>query len=125
LPGAGSQGYTGEQWLCLYAAILTNFLEGYRVTARALGALVKGPLSEKDLVKKALATGKRMFLAGEIQRLEAISKPILQNALHAFVDQGYIGNSDSKLLLAESFRTSKAVLAIEGRIAYYLGEGAA
>jgi glycerol-3-phosphate O-acyltransferase len=122
--GPGADGWTGDEWLRTYAATLTSFLEGYRVAARGLSALVKGPLSEKDLVKKALAIGNRMFFAGEIDRRESVSKPTIQNAYLALLDQGYLTQKDGKFELAESFRTAKAVKAIEGRLAGYLGEAA-
>jgi glycerol-3-phosphate O-acyltransferase len=120
--GRGADGWSGIEWLRTYAAIVQNFLEGYRVAARGLGALVKGPLADKDLVKRALASGNRMFYAGEIERREAVSKPLLQNAYQALLDQGYLERRDGKLALAESFRTGRAVKAIEGRVAFYLGE---
>jgi glycerol-3-phosphate O-acyltransferase len=122
--GPGVDGWSGNQWLELYASILRSFLEGYRIAARGLGSLLKGAQVEKDLVKKALASGNRMFLAGEIERREAVSKPILQNAYKAFLDQGYLVTTDGKLGLAESFATAKAVGAIEGRVAGYLGDTA-
>jgi glycerol-3-phosphate O-acyltransferase len=52
----------------LYAQVVRNFVEGYRIAARGLLPLLKGPLPSKDLVKRALAVGERMFLAGEIER---------------------------------------------------------
>jgi glycerol-3-phosphate O-acyltransferase len=121
--GPGADGWSGAEWLATYAALLQNFLEGYRVAARALAALLKGPLTEKELVKRALTAGNRMFFAGEIARREAVSKPVLENAYKALVDHGYVvQQSDGKLSLAESFKNGKAVKAIEGMIAVYLGE---
>jgi glycerol-3-phosphate O-acyltransferase len=73
-------------------------------------------------VKRALSTGNRMFLAGEIERPEAVCKPVIQNAYLALVDEGYLVREDGKLALAESFRKSAAVGAIEGRIAGYMEE---
>lgn len=122
-PGPGREGWTGREWLVSYARMLRNFLEGYRVATRGLMPLVKGPLAEKDLVKKALATGNRMFLAGEIDHRESISKPLVQNAYLALADQGYLRHSDGKLELGESFRSQVAVRAIESRIAGYLRHG--
>jgi glycerol-3-phosphate O-acyltransferase len=120
--GPGADGFTGQEWIAAYTSLIRNFLEGYRVAARGLGALSKGPLAEKDLVKRSLALGERMFLAGEISRREAVSKPLLQNGTLALLDQGYLARRDGKLDLAESFRTPKAAAAIEGRIAGYLAE---
>ena len=121
-PGVGRAGWTGREWLETYVSILRNFVEAYRIAARGLTALVKGPLAEKDLVKKAIAVGNRMFLAGEIERQESVSKPIIQNAYQAFIDQGYLTRGDKKIELAESFRTVRAVKAIEGRVAGHLAE---
>ncbi|MEZ4375053.1 MAG: 1-acyl-sn-glycerol-3-phosphate acyltransferase [Polyangiaceae bacterium] len=122
-PGPGRLDWTGQEWLANYARAFRNFLEGYRIAARGLLPLVKGALSEKDLVKKALAVGNRMFLAGEIDRKEAVSKPLIQNAYQALIDQGYLRKTGDKLELMESFRNQAAVRAIEGRIAGYLEGG--
>jgi len=121
--GPGADGWSSAEWLATYAALLQNFLEGYRVAARGLAALLKGPLTEKELVKRALTAGNRMFFAGEIARREAVSKPVIENAYKALVDHGYVAlQSDGKLTLVESFKNGKAVKAIEGMIAVYLGE---
>ncbi len=121
--GAGRDGWSGNEWLELYSSIFLNFLESYRVAARGLTLLKKGGLSEKELVKKILALGNRMFYEGEISRREAINKAMFENALLAFIDQGYLMKSANKLELAESFRTQKAASTIEGRIALFLGDG--
>lgn len=122
VPGPGASGWTGREWLELYAAIVTNFLEGYRVAARGLGLLLKGPATEKELVKKSLALGNRMFFAGELSRRESVSKPLLENALGSFVDQGYLARGEGKLELTDTFATQKAIATLESRIALYLGE---
>jgi glycerol-3-phosphate O-acyltransferase len=118
--GGGRDGYSGLVWLRTYAAILRNFVEGYRVAARALSALLRGALAEKDLLKRAIATGHRMYLAGEIERHEAVSKPILQNAWSAFKDEGYIQYREGKYTLTTSFESADAVRAIEARLSGYL-----
>lgn len=123
IPGPGRLDWSGKEWLICYASCLRNFLEGYQVAARGLLALVKGPLTEKELVKRSLAVGSRMFLAGELERREAVSKPLVQNALLALSDQGYLSQSGDKLELTESFQNPAAVRAIEGRIAGYLAGG--
>lgn len=110
----------GRARVSLYAASIAAFLEGYRIVARTLAAVAKGPVTQKDLGKKALATGKRMFLSGEIGRREAIQRPVFDNAIASFLDQGILAKSDGKLVLAESFGTIEAVKAVERRIASYL-----
>jgi glycerol-3-phosphate O-acyltransferase len=118
--GAGAlvpKGDDGRAQVELYARLLENFVEGYRVAARGLGALLRGPMSMKELTKRAITTGERMFLAGEIARREAVSRPLLENAYTSFVDQGYLSRSGGKLALTESYATQSAVATIEARIA--------
>jgi glycerol-3-phosphate O-acyltransferase len=110
----------GRGSLAFYASVVRNFLESYRVAARAARTLVAGPLAEQDLTARALRIGEQMFLGGEIERAEAVSGPVLDNALAAFVDQGYLRRSEGKLLLAEPYRTEEAARAIEARVARYL-----
>ncbi|MBK8997283.1 MAG: 1-acyl-sn-glycerol-3-phosphate acyltransferase [Myxococcales bacterium] len=125
VPGPGAGGCSGREWLELYAAIVVSFLEGYRVAARGLALLLKGAASEKELTKKSLALGNRMFFAGELSRRESVSKPLVENALASFVDQGYIMKSEGKLELTDTFATQKAVATIESKIALFLGEDGA
>jgi glycerol-3-phosphate O-acyltransferase len=118
-PGAGHDGMSGEEWLACYASILTNFVEGYIVTARALTLLTKGPMAEKELVKKALGIGQEMFLRDEIQRREAVCKPLVQNALQAFVDQGYLVHRDD-YDLAPDHASDAALAELERTLTSYL-----
>jgi glycerol-3-phosphate O-acyltransferase len=112
--GPGRLGWSGREWLLTYAAFLRNFLEAYRIAARGLGALLKGPLPEKDLVRTALHTGKRMFFAGEIERPEAVSQPTVKNAFAALVDHGLIRHVDGKVELVVA--TPEAVRAAEAHV---------
>jgi glycerol-3-phosphate O-acyltransferase len=113
-------GADGHAQVTLYAESVRNFVEGYRVAARGLVSLLKGPLPLKDAAKRAIATGERMFLAGEIERREAVSRPVIENAYSAFIDQGYVARADGKISLPESYATATAVRTIESRIAGYL-----
>jgi glycerol-3-phosphate O-acyltransferase len=121
--GPGHDGLDGRGWIGFYASITRTFLEGYRVAARGLAFLLKGPAAQKDLVKRALVAGDRMFLGGEIERKEAVSRPTLENAYLAFADQGYLTLAQGKATLAESFATAAAVRAIESKVAgYFMSE---
>ncbi len=115
--GLAPKGDDGRAQIELYARLVENFVDGYRIAARGLGALLKGPLPIKDVVKRAIPTGERMFLAGEIARREAVSRPVLENAYASFVDQGYLSRASGKLALTESYATQSAVGTIEARIA--------
>jgi glycerol-3-phosphate O-acyltransferase len=114
--GIVPNGADGREQLALYAHLIENSIEGYRVAARGLGSLLRGPIASKDLVKRAITTGERMFLAGEIARREAVSRPLLENAYASFVDQGYLARADGKLALNESYATASAVATIESRL---------
>ena len=118
--GATVTAAEGRGQLELYAGIVRSFVEGYRVAARSLSLLVKGPLASKDLARRAIPLGVRMHLAGEIQRREAVSQAILENAYAAFVDHGYLARGDGKLALAESFASPDAVRTVEAKVAEFL-----
>jgi glycerol-3-phosphate O-acyltransferase len=115
--GAGHDGWPAQVWLQTYASIVRNFVEGYRVAARGLTLLLKSPLSEKELTKRTLVLGDRMYLSNDIELREAVSKPVIANAFTAFREEGYVRVREGKLALTESFGTPEAVAAIEGRIA--------
>jgi glycerol-3-phosphate O-acyltransferase len=119
-PGPGQQGYSGEKWLTMYAAILRNFVEGYRVAARGLTLLLKGPLAERDLVKRTLAVGSQMFYAGEIEQRESVSKPIIQNAFRAFADFKVVAQREGRVHLSDGISQADPVEGVETNIAVYL-----
>jgi glycerol-3-phosphate O-acyltransferase len=119
-PGRGRDGWSGAEWLGHYAAILRNFVEGYRVAARSLGAIQERPLPEKDLTRKALAIGQHMFLDGEIQRWEGVSKPLFASAYDAFADQGYLVRREGKYHAGIELGSPQALGELEQRIVSYL-----
>ena len=114
--GAGD----GALQIALYAEMVRSFLESYRIAARGLGLLLRGPLSAKDLTKRTIALGDRMFLGEEIRRREAVSRAVIENAYAAFTNQGYITRSGDKVMLAPPHASADAVKAIEARIVTYL-----
>jgi glycerol-3-phosphate O-acyltransferase len=65
-----------------------------------------------------------MFLSGELACREAVSRPVIENAFNAFVDQGYLGRENGKFVLPESYASAEAASVIEGRVSSYLAEGA-
>lgn len=119
--GKGHDGKDGRFWIVWYSSMIRNFIEAYVVAARALALLVKGPMTQKDLVRRALAIGDKMYLAGEIERREALSSSSLANAFQSFVDEGYLQITDSKkLALVSSFADATTVRTIENRVSVYL-----
>lgn len=115
--GSVSPSEEKHEQVVLYARILASFLEGYRVAARSLGLLVKAPLLPKELARKAIPIGAKMHLTGEIQRREAVSQALFENAYAAFVDHGWLARASGKLGLAEAHASEAGAAAIEAKIA--------
>ena len=104
----------------LYVEMVRNFVEGYRVARARSRAPQAGPLAPKELAKRAITIGERMFLAGEIERREAVSRPVIENAFSAFVDLGYLDRSDGKFVLPESYASAETVRTIEAKVAGFI-----
>jgi glycerol-3-phosphate O-acyltransferase len=118
--GPGASGWSAQQWLDTFVAILRSFFEGYRIAARGLSALLSGPVAERDLQKRSLGNGHTMYLAGEISCREAVSKPLIQNAHSALIDLGYVRSRAGKLELTDTFNSLDAVAEIERWITAYV-----
>lgn len=118
--GTGRLGWNGRKWVLTYAAMIRNFVEGYRIVVRALTQLLDQPLTEKDLVKNALELGQRMYHGGELERMESISKPMFENALLALQDQGCVRATQGKLTLTPQYATEGSLLELETKVASYL-----
>jgi glycerol-3-phosphate O-acyltransferase len=80
----------GARMLALLAELLRPFGESVWVAADALQLLLSGPMAGKEWMRLALDRGRAAYLAGRIQRLEALSKPTLENALAVFRDRGVV-----------------------------------
>ncbi|MFO0618346.1 MAG: 1-acyl-sn-glycerol-3-phosphate acyltransferase [Polyangiaceae bacterium] len=116
-----ANGELEDELLCRqHARHIDNFLEGYRVAARTLRVLVHGALAAKEFFTRAFAVGQQMFLGGEIDRREAISRPLIETALLAFADAGWVKRSLDTLALTESHAGEREVRAIEATIASYV-----
>jgi glycerol-3-phosphate O-acyltransferase len=120
--GPGRDGWSGLDWLVLYSALVRNFLEGYWLAARSLAELVKAPLGEKELMKRGIALGNRAFLAGELERSEAVSKSILSNAFQAFVDHGFLSLRDNKYDLTHEFASEDGARVVSERLRTFIPE---
>src|SRR5262249_32670127 len=108
VPGAGHDGLDGRGWLLFYAAVLRNFLEGYRVAARALRTLVAAPAEHHMFVLGALRIGEQMYLGGEIERAEAVSRPLIEHAILAFRDLGHLARDGGAVALAAACSSAAA-----------------
>ena len=117
--GSAHAELPAEKCLVMLADILANYLEGYRVAARALALVVSQPLAVKEFLKRALSMGNRMYFAGEISRREAITKAILKNALAAFSDQNWVDLRGEKVGVTESMASQASIDELEARIGRY------
>ncbi|HEY5955277.1 MAG TPA: 1-acyl-sn-glycerol-3-phosphate acyltransferase [Polyangiaceae bacterium] len=118
--GQTSTNTESGQWLSLLSAVVVNYIEGYRITARALTVALEASMSERDFVKRALNIGQRMYFAGEITRREACSKPIILNALLAFAAKKIVTLQSEQVALEEEHRTQLTVDRLEDELRSYL-----
>jgi len=75
-----------RQRLERYAVMLQTFFESYLLALRGAEIVLDGPIPKKDWYKRTLALGQQMYLAGEIERRESLSKLKLETALKALED---------------------------------------
>ena len=83
-----------------YADMLSSYFEAYLLAVRSASGLPRkgGALEEdktegvgrKEWVKKTLELGQRMYLAGELEHRESISKPKLETAIRALKEHGLL-----------------------------------
>lgn len=114
--GEGRDAIPSERWARALADLLLPYLLGYWAAARALSLLGKGPLPRRDLLRRAMAVGERMFLSGELSRREALARPTFESALRAFEDRGYLREESGKIALVPPFDTPETVGLIENKL---------
>ncbi|MCA9612240.1 MAG: hypothetical protein KC586_05730, partial [Myxococcales bacterium] len=91
--GRGENG----RHLEVYEVMLGSYVEAYHLAARAAEPLDEEGIDRKAWVKKTLALGQRMYLAGEIEHREAISKDKLEGAMTSLKDLGVVKLSSSTI----------------------------
>ena len=80
----------GARMLALLAELVRPFGEAVWVTADALQLLLAGPIPSKEWMRQTLDRGRAAYLAGRILRLEALTRPTLENAISMFRDRGVV-----------------------------------
>ncbi len=81
-------------WVATLAGALTSGIEAHRIVARTLREIVGRSASIDDVLRRGLSVGRRMFVAGEIQRREAVSRAALADALTALRELGMLGGGE-------------------------------
>lgn len=74
----------------VYACMVRTYFESYMLAGRSLLDLPAEGLSRKDWMKRTLALGDRLYLSGEVEDRESISKHKLENAFQALRDHGLV-----------------------------------
>ena len=99
-----ADGPTGRH-LATYSDMLRSYFEAYLLALRSVSGLPRkgdaedGP-GRKEWVKRTLELGQRMYLAGEIECRESISKPKLETAIRALKDRDLLTYGPMDTILA-------------------------
>ncbi|MCA9604751.1 MAG: 1-acyl-sn-glycerol-3-phosphate acyltransferase [Myxococcales bacterium] len=103
----------------VYARMLRTYFEAYRLAALALDSLL-GETKRKDWIKRAIARGNKLYLAGEIELRESICTPKLENAISAFHDDGLVRASQTTLEPGAALDDGEAIGSLARRLEKYL-----
>ena len=106
--------------LSRYAAMLQTFFESYLLALRGAEIVLDGPIPKKDWYKRTLALGQQMYLAGEIERRESLSKLKLETALKALQDYRLIQVNDDTLERGEGVESVADLHALEPKLTGFL-----
>jgi len=117
--GDGAQPIArGVRMLALLAELVRPFGEGVWVTADALQLLLPGPMPAREWTQKTLDRGRAAWLAGRILRLEALTKPTLENAVQMFRDRGVVVGA--KLSLTPEWASREKVASLADEVDLFL-----
>ncbi len=76
-----------------YSNLFTNFFEGYFILWKSLPSLANpslGRIEQKELLRYLRQRGQVLFLKEEISKAEAVNQSVIQNALSAFREMGFL-----------------------------------
>ncbi len=103
-----------------YAVMLQTFFESYLLALRGAEIVLDGPIPKKDWYKRTLALGQQMYLAGEIERRESLSKLKLETALKALQDYHLVQLSGDILERGEGVEGASDLHALEPKLTGFL-----
>ena len=89
-----------------YANMLRTFFESYLLALRGAGLVLNEDIPRKEWFKKTLALGQQMYLAGEIEDRETLSKLKLETALKSLRDYKLVAFGEGDTLKAGPALTS-------------------
>ncbi len=103
-----------------YAMMLQTFFESYLLALRGAEIVLDGPIPKKDWYKRTLALGQQMYLAGEIERRESLSKLKLETALKALQDYRLVQLNGDILERGEGVESVADLHALEPKLTGFL-----
>jgi len=103
-----------------YAMMLQTFFESYLLALRGAEIVLDGPIPRKDWYKRTLALGQQMYLAGEIERRESLSKLKLETALKALQDYRLVQLNEDILERGEDVESVADLHALEPKLTGFL-----
>ncbi len=103
-----------------YAMMLQTFFESYLLALRGAEIVLDGPIPKKDWYKRTLALGQQMYLAGEIERRESLSKLKLETALKALQDYRLVQLNEDILERGEDVESVADLHALEPKLTGFL-----
>lgn len=103
-----------------YAAMLQTFFESYLLALRGAEIVLDGPIQKKDWYKRTLSLGQQMYLAGEIERRESLSKLKLETALRALDDYRLVKHRGDTLERGSGVESVADLHALEPKLIAFL-----
>ena len=103
-----------------YAIMLQTFFESYLLALRGAEIVLDGPIPKKDWYKRTLALGQQMYLAGEIERRESLSKLKLETALKALEDYRLVKTNEDILERGQGVEGVSELHALEPKLTGFL-----
>jgi glycerol-3-phosphate O-acyltransferase len=109
-----------RQRLIRYTTMLQTFFESYLLALRGAETVLDGPIQKKDWYKRTLALGQQMYLAGEIERRESLSKLKLETALKALQDYQLVQLNGDTLERGDGVEGAEDLHALEPKLTGFL-----
>jgi glycerol-3-phosphate O-acyltransferase len=111
----------GAAMLPVYVTMLGTYFEAYVLALRGAALLEKGPMHRKEWLKRTLAMGQRMYLAGEIKRRESLTQHKLETAIKSLKDHQLIAfEADDELAAGPAVSSPEDLKAYERQLAAFL-----
>jgi glycerol-3-phosphate O-acyltransferase len=101
--------------------LLGDVIETYLAVLSTLSSLEGGGLDRKELARRCLECARALYLAGKIERVEAVSRPSVDIAVSWLGDEGHVvEREDGKLELAGPLKDAAARERLVAEVAEFL-----